>query len=326
MNVLVIGATGLLGGRIAEYLSLQGHRVILGIRDPEKKSYFDFESAEILLVDLESVEKLKVDLDGIDLIIYVAGLNSVDSQVSPSRSMIIKSFGTKKIIDAAVRFGVKKFIYISSVHVYKNPLLGVFDETSPLLNDNIYALSHLAGEDTLIRSICSGEIDGLILRVSNGFGRPVDKRVNCWSLLANDLCRKGVEDGALILRGDGSSIRNYISISEICRAINFCIDRLPLQVNDKKTLIANLGGKLTLTTLEVANIIRSRFIETKQIALPIFLINKQKTEKSISNIRNSLVFKNNVLERLGYLSSDDFFNEIDELIDFCHKNFILKKC
>ena len=276
----------------------------------------------MLLVDLESVAGLSDDLDGIDLIIYVAGLNSVDSQVSPSKAMIIRGIGTKQLIDAAVRSRVKKFIYISSAHVYNNPLIGCFDEKSPLLNETIYALSHRAGEDALIKSIGNGDIEGFILRVSNGFGRPIDKRVNCWSLLANDLCRQGIEEGVFTLRGDVSSVRNFISITEICRAINFCIENLPFRIDDKKTLIANLGGKMTLTTLEVANIIRSRFIETMQIAPSIRFTDKLEADRNILNIRNSLVYKNITLERVGYSSKDDFLSEIDGLIDFCYKNFI----
>lgn len=321
MNILVVGATGLLGGRIAEYLFWQGHRVILGLRDFEKKSYFDFKPAEMLFVDLNSEAVLNGVLDGIELIICAAGLNSVDSQVSPDAAMTTRGIGTKKLIDAAVRSGVKKFIYISSAHVYKRPLIGVFDEKSPLLNENIYALSHRAGEEALIKSKDQGDIDGLILRVSNGFGRPVDKRVNCWNLLINDLCRQGIEGGLFTLKGDVLSVRNFISITEICRAINFCIENMPFNMNNKGTIIANLGGKQTLSILEVANIIKRRFIRTMKTAPLICFVNQPEEGRNILNTGNTLVYKSHILEQAGYMSNDDFLQEIDELIKFCAKNF-----
>ncbi|MBT8567976.1 SDR family oxidoreductase [Polynucleobacter paneuropaeus] len=321
MNILVVGATGLLGGRIAEYFLQQGHRIILGIRNFSKKDYFKFSTAEYLIVDLENLSDIEDSLSGVDLIVFAAGLNASESFLNPRMAMGTRGVGTEKLIEAAIKSRVKKFIYISSAHVYKSPLTGIFDEMSPLLNENIYALSHRAGEDALVKSILAGDISGIVLRIANGFGRPIDARVNCWSLLANDLCRQGVECGTLTLKGSCTSVRNFIPITEVCEAIAFFAERLPISINDEKLLIANLGAANTFSNLEFAKIICDRFSKVLKIMPKITLADNSRMDSATNTANDQLVYKSKFLSNIGYYPKDYLIHEIDELIRFCYKNF-----
>jgi UDP-glucose 4-epimerase len=321
MKILVVGGSGLLGGRIASYLEDQGHDLVLGLRDIKKKIYIKSAKINVVLIDLESTKPLGDELDGVQVVIFVAGLNSKDSQHTPDRALAVRSSGTKKLIDSAVKYGVSKFIYFSSAHVYRNPLLGIIDENTELQNENIYALSHRAGEDALISAVNRGAIDGIVLRVANGFGRPVDKRVNCWSLLINDLCRQGVEIGSLNLRGSSDQIRSFIAIDEICQAINFCIKNLPLTRNGKKEAVANLGGKKALTSLDVAHFIRGRFLSLLKIPLPIYSSGVLVLDSFDNKPPPTLIYRNDLLDWFGFVRDDKFIYEIDELITFCDQNF-----
>ena len=101
-------------------------------------------------------------------------------------------------------------------------------------------------------------IDGIVVRISNGFGVPINKHVNCWMLLANDLCRQAVEQEKLVLNSNGMQVRNFISISEICSALDHILCKAPSSqlVTNKGPI--NIGGKSSLTLLDMAKLIQSR--------------------------------------------------------------------
>ncbi len=113
MNILVVGATGLVGGDIASKLKQKGHRVIGLVRggDSNPKSRGLREAGvEILDGDLTKPETLPRACNGVDVVITTAtsmptgaddGLRRVDRE------------GTLALIDAAERQGVHRFIYTS---------------------------------------------------------------------------------------------------------------------------------------------------------------------------------------------------------------------
>ncbi len=65
------------------------------------------------------------------------------------------------MVEAAVAKIVKRLIYLSTIHVYKNPMEGKIDETTPTTNLHPYAISKLAGEKVVQYASKKGEINSL---------------------------------------------------------------------------------------------------------------------------------------------------------------------
>ena len=320
MRVLVLGATGLLGGRISEYLARNGHKIICGIKDPQKKTFLNSLPIKILYFDLEKLVEIRDFPKGVDVIVYAAGMNSAESLIYPARAMKTRGSSTRDLIDLAVKNKVRKLIYISSAHIYKSPLLGTIDEFSPLQNDDPYALSHRAGEQAVFDFTKLGVIEGLVLRVSNSFGYPIDKRVNCWDLLVNNLCKQVVEGGVISLKGDGSQLRNFIPIDDVCRVVGYFLGNISNFANGEKIGVLNVGSKRTCTILEMATIVQSRFNTLMKIKPEIYL-NKCTVLESNAGATNYLDYKTSLLNDSGFVVEENFHNEIDSLILFCYKNF-----
>ena len=132
MKILITGGSGYLAGRLAHYLKKTcNYQIILGSRKHTNYNMLNSEF-QIMQTIWNSEEKLKFICEGIDTIIHLAGINASDSLADPDLALEFNGVVTGKLIRAAVKSGVKKFIYFSTAHVYKSPLNGIItEETLP---------------------------------------------------------------------------------------------------------------------------------------------------------------------------------------------------
>ncbi len=89
----------------------------------------------------------------------------------------------------------------------------------------------------------------LIFRLSNGYGYPMHKEVNRWTLIFNDLCKQAVTKGKILLRSSGRQYRDFISLHDVARATHHFIFNVPDDWGDG---LYNLGGNCPISILGVA--------------------------------------------------------------------------
>lgn len=319
MKILVLGGFGFLGGRIAQYFLNQGHYVRQGTSCDLGSKFFFLDGSEVVRTYWNDREKLNDICKNIDLIIHASGMNAADCFKDPVEALKVNAVATANILQSAIKMNVKKFLYISTIHVYTDKLHGTISELNHPTNLHPYATSQRAGEDTVLWAQKNKLIDGIVVRISNGFGVPVNKDVNCWMLLVNDLCRQAVEQEKLVLNSSGLQIRNFISISEICSALDFILCQLPLNQSVGNESPINIGGKDSLSVFNMAKLVQSR---CKVILgyTPDLLIKGKNSKEEILH----LDFKINKLKNLGYFHKHTIIEELDSLLMYCHKNFSKK--
>src|SRR5262245_39749124 len=108
-RVLVVGATGLLGGAIARKLIASGTRVRALARNRNGLAAF-ITGAEVAAVDLRDVPALTEACRGVDQIVATANNNMGKGPTSPSR---IDLAGYQNLCAAARNTGVRRLIYVS---------------------------------------------------------------------------------------------------------------------------------------------------------------------------------------------------------------------
>jgi uncharacterized protein YbjT (DUF2867 family) len=122
-KILIVGANGSTGKRIIEILSnSQSFEPVAMIRKEEQKSIFDDMDVKSVLADLEQ-EDFSAVLKGIDKVIFAAGSGA---KTGPDKTTAVDQNGAIKIIDAAKKAKVKKFIMLSAMNAdepTKNPEL-----------------------------------------------------------------------------------------------------------------------------------------------------------------------------------------------------------
>ncbi len=105
--ILVVGATGRLGGRIARALLDGGEQVRALVREG---SSFDDRRAEIVRGDLKDADSLRKACAGIDAVVTTANaiaLGGADTIESVDRD------GNRNLIEAAKTEGVRHFVFVS---------------------------------------------------------------------------------------------------------------------------------------------------------------------------------------------------------------------
>ncbi|MEO6201210.1 MAG: SDR family oxidoreductase [Cryobacterium sp.] len=110
--ILVVGATGQLGGRIARRLLERGDTVRVLVRDPSASAGLAEAGADIVVGDLRDKESLRRACAGVSAVVTTAnsmsrgGEDTVDS---------VDLTGNANLIDAAAERGVKRFVFVSAL-------------------------------------------------------------------------------------------------------------------------------------------------------------------------------------------------------------------
>ena len=71
INILVLGATGYIGGKLVPRLLEQGHKVRCLVRDPKKISGEKWDGVEVIQGDVLRKETLSLAFKNVDLIFYL---------------------------------------------------------------------------------------------------------------------------------------------------------------------------------------------------------------------------------------------------------------
>ena len=314
MNILITGGFGYIGGRLAKaIIANTEHQVILGSR--ESKSVLNvLHGATSVVVQWDSPESLNRITREIDVVIHASGMNAQDCEDDPDMALQVNGVATSNLLMAAIKQKVGRFIYLSTIHVYGSPLAGRITEDSPAKGIHPYATSHKAGENVVLTESKKGNIEGIVVRLSNAFGPPVYNDVNCWMLLVNDLCKQAVNQQQLVLNSSGKQKRDFVSLKNVCSVI---IHLTECDLDDVDNYLFNIGGNWAPSILEMSKKFSQRYAKLTGVLLKI----KKNKDDKFSTF-DSLDYSTEKLISTGFMPSNDnsVNQELDDLICFCLKN------
>lgn len=317
-RVLITGGSGLVGGRVAEYLAGAGFRVRLGTRNAPA-DLIRPAGVEVVSTDWQNVECLHEICRDVDVLVNAMGMNAGDCQADPVGGLMVNGVYTASLLRAAVAVGVKRFVHISTAHVYGSPLQGTISESTCPSNLHPYATSHRSGEDTVLWADRQGDIEGIVLRLSNAYGRPLDPKTRCWMLMVNDLCRQAVEKRGLTLHSDGIQHRDFIPMSRVCRLISWlCSVESTTMVKKEVTAssIFNVGSGASMSVASMAELIQSRCESV--LSYPVTLVKQSSRGEKEGP---TLHYISESMDQSMTMSWEEHVTEIDELLVFCRKHF-----
>jgi len=129
---LVTGATGHIGNVLVKELVKRGEAVRVLILPGEDLAPIDGVDVDIVYGNVLDQQSLENAFQNVNNVFHLAGIISISSGNDP----IVHSVnveGTRNMMDAALRAGVKRFIYTSSIHAFKRiPHGQTIDETTPI--------------------------------------------------------------------------------------------------------------------------------------------------------------------------------------------------
>ncbi len=304
---------GYVGGRLAVHLAQAGHQIVLGSRNASSPPVW-LPQAEVLQIAWGDAGALEQSCDGVDVVIHAAGMNAQDCAADPAAALGFNGVATARLVAAACRAGVQRFIYLSTAHVYASPLVGAITEETCPRNMHPYATSHIAGEHAVLYANQHKQIRGFVLRMSNTFGAPMHEFVNCWMLLVNDLCRQAVETHKLVLQSSGLQQRDFIGMPEVCRVA----EHLAVGLGESnQTGIFNVGAGMSQSVLQMAQLIQQRCAHVLG-----FKPKLQRVEGGGDEQHPVLTYRADNLATLGFnLDTTVNIAEIDSLLHFCNSTY-----
>lgn len=240
MTVLVTGGAGYIGSHMVLRLADAGQVVV--VLDNLTTGFdwaIDHRATFVQgnAGDMELVGKLIAE-HGITEIVHFAGSIVVPESVSdPLKYYANNTATSRNLIEAAVKGGVKHFIFSSTAAVYGNAGLEPVAETSQLMPESPYGRSKLMTELMLADVAAAHPLTYGVLRYFNVAGADPKKRSGQSSPTATHLI-KVASQAALGQRPsmgifgtdfptpDGTGVRDYIHVSDLVEAHALLLDYL----------------------------------------------------------------------------------------------------
>ena len=204
MKVLVTGATGFVGSHLVEALRRRADDVTALVRSPAKAGPLTALGVQLVPGDLSDREALECAAAGRDVVFHAAGVVAARNEAEFLRA---NRDGTARLLDAAARARVGRFVFVSSMaaggpSAAGRPLSGA-EPPHPV---TAYGRSKLAAEE-LVRA---GGVPWTILRPPMVYG-PRDREV----LKVFRLARVGIAP----VFGDGTQELSAIHGADLARAL-----------------------------------------------------------------------------------------------------------
>ena len=313
-RILITGAYGYIGGRVAQTLAAGGAAVGLGTRQAYASPPVWLAGAQVVQMDWRSTAALQAVCAGVDAIVHLAAMNEVDAARDVHGALEVNGVWSLRLLEAAQAAGVRRFVYLSTAHVYGAPLTGVIDESRVPRPGHPYAVTHKVAEDFVLAAHDSRNIAGVVLRLSNGFGAPAHRAVNRWTLLVNDLCRQAVATHTLVLQSAGLQQRDFITLEDTAQAIRHALALPQTLLGDG---LFNLGGDASIRVIDMAELIAARC----QVVLGFAPAIKRPVTRA-GDAQAGLVYSSEKLKRTGWLPARRHAMEIDAMLALCAAGLI----
>ena len=304
MQILITGGYGFLSSIMADFLASLGYEVTLATRNSSLYPKL-FSNVRVVNIDWNNIDQFFDRFSNFDQVIHAAGINSKDCLLDPTEAIRFNAQITKKFANSALNFGIKRFIFLSTIHVYSSKLVGNFNEYSSTFNNHPYAKSKLMGEEGIQEVFSKSKEKFLILRLTNVIGPPIHKDLCNSDLLANLLCQQILMKKDIVLRNP-FQIRDFISIKYL---LNFLKKSLTYKFEQN---ILNISSGKTFTVKEFADLFNN-------IALRLYGYKvKINFDATLSESNSFLKIKSN--SPFGHLRND-IDSEIKNLFMFFEKHF-----
>jgi len=197
--------------------------------------------------DRQLVESLVSE--GFDAIVNFAAESHVDRSImDPSAFVKTNVLGTQVLLDACRQNNVKRFVQISTDEVYGSlGKEGAFTETHSLAPNSPYSASKAAA-DLMVRAYHKTYgMDVVITRCSNNYGPLQFPEKLIPLMITNAMC-----DMELPVYGDGLYVRDWIHVTDHCRAIDL------IMRTAGSGAIYNIGANTEYPNIEIVRYILKR--------------------------------------------------------------------
>jgi UDP-glucose 4-epimerase len=294
MKIIITGGAGFIGKYLVNHLLDKENNITIfdNFSNSEENATKNFikKGVKVINGDIRKFEEILKETKNQDVLIHLAAKISVsESFLNPSETFEVNVEGTKNVLKACKRNNIKKIIIASSAAVYgeSNSQIKLKEDskTNPI---SPYGKSKLMME----QEITKNKIDCVILRFFNIFG--IGQKSEYTGVITK-FAKTISSNKSLEIFGDGEQTRDFVSIHDIVKSINYSI-------KNYESGIYNIASGKTTTINELAKFM----INLSGKNLKMKYISKRKGDIRHSEADISLAEK-----KLGYIPK----SKLDEIKD-----------
>lgn len=311
-KVLVTGGAGFIGSNFAIYLAEKypDYQLIVldaltyagnldNLKSLSGKNNYKFVHGDIR--DPKIVDEL---MSVCDSVVHFAAETHVDRSIVDAGSFITTDvYGTYVLLEAAKKYGIKKFVHISTDEVYGEAPGRPSEEEDALYPKSPYAASK-AGADRLVYSyFTTYGMPIVISRCANNYG-PYQYPEKLIPLFVSN----AIEDKLLPVYGSGKNTRTWIHALDHCSAIDVllhCDDSFNGQA-------FNISSKEEFSVLDIAAVILDSLGKPKSLLKHV--------EDRPGHVVRHAVDPSKIEKKLGWSSKIKFSDGIKDTIKWYKDN------
>ena len=323
MKYLVTGGAGFIGSNFLHYvvnkypndkyvcldaLTYAGN--YNNIKSLEDKDNFKFVKGDI--TDRDFVDKL-FDEEKFDVVINFAAESHVDNSIkNPGIFLTTNIIGTQVLMDASLKYNIKRYHQVSTDEVYGDLPLDrkdlLFTEETPIHTSSPYSSSK-AGADLLVGAYHrTFNLPTTISRCSNNYGP-----YQFPEKLIPVVISKALNNEKIPVYGKGENVRDWIHVHDHNVGVDMIVR------NGKVGEVYNLGGHSERTNLEVVKTILKQMNKPENLIEFVsdrpghdlrYAIDSSKVEKELGWDR-TYTFEDGIKETVDwYLNNQDWIEDI----------------
>lgn len=316
MKVLITGAAGFIGSNFVFYM-LDNHpeyeivaldaltyagnmETLAGIMENPR---FSFERGDI--AERETVFRI-FEEEMPDVVVNFAAESHVDRSIeNPGVFLRTNILGTQVLMDAARKFGVKRFHQVGTDEVYGDLPLDrpdlFFVEDTPITASSPYSASKAAADLLVMAYYRTYGLPVTISRCSNNYG-PYQFPEKLIPLMIS----RALENKSLPVYGTGENVRDWLYVEDHCRAIDMILQ------SEKVGEVYNIGGHNEKTNIEVVKTILHHLNKSEEL---IEFVGDRKGHDLRYAIDPSKIYR-----ELGWEPETKFVDGIKKTIDWYLEN------
>ena len=252
-RVLVTGGAGFIGSNFVHYLleKYPDYRIVVVDKLTYAGNLKNLENAlqnpRLQFVRLDICDPAVTEAaQGCDLAVHFAAETHVDRSIEDAAAFTRTNVeGAWRIAEACRANRLRRFLQVSTDEVYGSlGPTGRFTETSPLNPSSPYAATKAAADLMVLSLVRTYGFPAIVTRCSNNYG-PYQFPEKFIPLII----AQALDHQPLPLYGDGLNVRDWIHVSDHCRALDLILHQ------GRDAEIYNIGGDCERRNIDVARAI-----------------------------------------------------------------------
>jgi len=265
-RILVTGGAGFIGSNFINYILSNRKEIFIvnldkltyagnlqNLKSVENHANYTFVKGDIVNDELVSYLFQKYEITHV---INFAAESHVDRSILGSEIFFRTNvLGTNVLLENAKRFGVEKFIQISTDEVYGSlGPDGQFEETTPLQPNSPYAARKAAADMMALAFHHTYQVPVVITRCSNNYGPYQFPEKLIPLMIINSLNNK-----KLPVYGDGMNVRDWIYVIDHNKAVELVFDK------GKVGEVYNVGANTEKQNIEIVKLLLKHTGKTEEL-------------------------------------------------------------